>query len=71
MMTSFRVEIENEAFVKELTKERGLARVLNFLIAEYRENKGWKSPDQRIRELEENLKKKEMQYEALKQEMSE
>lgn len=58
MMTSFRVEIENEAFIKELTKERGLACILNFLILEYRENKGWKPPEQRIHELEETLKKK-------------
>lgn len=71
MMTSFRVEIENEAFVKELTRDRSLARILNFLISEYRENKGWKPPDQRIRELEEQLKKKEIQYEALKKEVSE
>ena len=70
MMTSFRVEPENEAFVKELTKERSLARVLNFLVAEYRKNKGWKSPEERIHELEEALKKKEQQYNALKEEVS-
>lgn len=70
MITSFRVEIENEAFVREMSKERGLARVLNFLIAEYRENKGWKPPEMKIKELQEALKKKEMQYEALKDEVS-
>ena len=71
MMTSFRVEIENEVFVREMSKERGLARVLNFLISEYRENKGWKPPEMKIRELEEALKKKEQQYNALKKEVSE
>lgn len=70
MMTSFRVEIENEVFVRVLTKERSLARILNFLIAEYRENKGWKTPEERIHELEEALKKKEQQYNALKDEVS-
>jgi hypothetical protein len=70
MMTSFRVEPENEAFVKELTRERGLARVLNFLLSEYRQSKGWKPPEQRIHELEEALKKKEQQYNALKDEVS-
>ena len=70
MMTSFRVEIENEVFVRELTKERSLSRVLNFLLGEYRENKGWKTPEERIHELEEALKKKQEQYEALKDEVS-
>ena len=71
MISGFHVELENEAFVRELTKERSLSRVLNFLISEYKENKGWKPPEEHIRELEEALKKKQEQYEALKQEVSE
>ncbi|MEM0134681.1 MAG: hypothetical protein QXU18_05555, partial [Thermoplasmatales archaeon] len=69
MMTAFRVDPENESFVKELTRERSLAHILNFLISEYKENKGWKPPEERIAELEQALKKKEQQYEALKKEV--
>jgi hypothetical protein len=71
MISGFHVEPENESFVKELTRERSLSHILNFLLKEYRESKGWKPPEQRIAELEEILKKKDTQYEALKKEMSE
>ncbi|MEM0135063.1 MAG: hypothetical protein QXU18_07555 [Thermoplasmatales archaeon] len=57
MMTAFRVEPENEAFVKELTGERSLSHILNFLISEYKENKDWKPPEERIAELEQAFKK--------------
>ena len=68
MITGFHVEPENDSFVRELTRDRSLSRILNFLLKEYRESKGWKPPEERINELEQALKKKEAQYEALKHE---
>jgi len=70
MISGFHVDPENESFIRELTRERSLSRILNFLISEYKENKGWKPPEERIRELEEALRKKQEQYEALKKEVS-
>ncbi len=40
-ITTFHIEPENVEFVEELTKHKELSRVLNFLISQYKENKGY------------------------------
>jgi hypothetical protein len=64
-ITTFHIEPENVEFVEELTKHKDLSRVLNFLISQYKENKGYVDPHTKIEQLERQLKSKTEQYEAM------
>lgn len=69
-ITTFHIEPENVEFVEELTKHKELSRVLNFLIKQYKEDKGYIDPHTKIEQLEVQLRKKQEQYELLQKEMS-
>ena len=66
--TTFHVDSDNIEFVADLSKKRELSKIINFLLRAYREDKGYVNATDKVRELEALLKKKEMQYEALKKE---
>ena len=67
--TSFKVDTENIAIVEDLTRTRELSKILNYLLKQYRSDKGYLSAEKRIEELETRIKAKEQQYEALKSEI--
>lgn len=69
-ITTFHIEPENVEFVQELTNHKELSRVLNFLILQYKENKGYVDPHTKIEQLTAQLKKKEEQFNALQREAS-
>ncbi|MEM3860550.1 MAG: hypothetical protein QW478_14335, partial [Candidatus Micrarchaeaceae archaeon] len=64
--TTFHVEEDNIEIVQELTKTRELSKIINFLLREYRKDKGFISSKEKIAQLEKALKSKDEQYEALK-----
>jgi hypothetical protein len=69
--TTFHVDSDNIEFVADLSKKRELSKIINFLLRAYREDKGYVNATDKVRELEALLKKKEMQYEAIKKESQE
>jgi hypothetical protein len=68
--TSFKVDADNISLVEDLTKTRELSKILNYLLRQYKADRGYISSEKRIVELETRIKAKEQQYEALKQEIS-
>jgi len=68
-ITTIHVELDNVEFVEELVKHKELSRVVNFLIRSYKEDKGYMDPHTKIEQLERQLKAKEEQYKALKDEV--
>ena len=68
--TSFKVDADNIAIVEDLTHTRELSKILNYLLKQYKADKGYISSEKRIAELESRVKAKEQQYEALKHEVS-
>lgn len=67
--TSFRVDENNIQLVQDLTHTRELSKILNFLLSQYKSDKGYISSEKHIAELEARIKAKEQQYEALKSEI--
>ena len=67
--TSFKVDEDNVGIVADLTHTRELSKILNHLLRQYRNDKGYLSVEQRMKELEAKVKSKEQQYEALKHEV--
>lgn len=68
--TSFKVDSDNIDLVSELSRNRELSRILNFLLRSYKEDKGFVDSRTKIDQLERKLKNKDEQYEALKKEIS-
>lgn len=68
--TTIHIEYDNVEFVEELTKHKELSRIVNFLLRSYKEDKGYVDSTTKIRQLETQLKKKEEQFIALKNEVS-
>lgn len=66
--TTFHVDTDNIELVSELTEKRELSKILNFLLRAYKEDKGYVNSVDKVKELEAQLKKKELQYEAIKKE---
>jgi hypothetical protein len=64
--TSFKVDEDNIQIVQDLTHTRELSKILNYLLKQYRTDKGYVSSATKITELEARVKAKEQQYEALK-----
>jgi hypothetical protein len=67
--TSFKIEEDNIGLVEDLSHTRELSKVLNYLLRQYRADKGYISSEKRIAELEAKVKAKDQQYEALKGEI--
>ena len=68
--TSFKVDSDNIDLVSELSRNRELSRILNFLLRSYKEDKGFVDSRTKIDQLERKRKNKDEQYEALKKEIS-
>lgn len=68
--TSFKVDMDNIAIVEDLTHTRELSKIINYLLQQYKADKGYISTEKRIAELEAKIKAKDQQYEALKREIS-
>ncbi len=68
--TSFKVEADNIPIVEDLTHTRELSKIINYLLRQYKADKGYISTEKRIAELEAKIKAKDQQYEALKREIS-
>ncbi|WP_287950761.1 hypothetical protein [Acidiplasma sp.] len=68
--TTIHIENDNLEFVQELTKNKELSRIVNFLLRSYKEDRGYMDSAKKVALLEEQLKKKEEQYNALKREMN-
>ena len=67
--TSFKVDEVNLTLVQDLTHTRELSRILNYLLRQYKADRGYISSEKRIAELEARIKAKDQQYEALKSEI--
>jgi hypothetical protein len=68
--TTFHVDSDNIELVAELSKNRELSKILNYLLRSYRQDKGYINSADKIRELEATIEKKQKQYDALKQEIT-
>ncbi|MEM0142815.1 MAG: hypothetical protein QXL94_02505 [Candidatus Parvarchaeum sp.] len=68
--TSFKVDEDNIQLVQDLSRTRELSKILNHLLREYQTTKGYISTEKKVAELEQTLKKKSEQYEALKSKIS-
>ena len=66
--TSFKVDEDNLTLVQDLTHTRELSKIINYLLRQYKADRGYVSTEKRIAELEAKVKAKEQQYEALKNE---
>ena len=67
--TSFKVDEDNLTLVQDLTHTRELSKIINYLLRQYKADRGYISSEKRIAELEAKVKAKEQQYEALKSEI--
>ena len=67
--SSFHIDSDNIELVSDLSKDRELSKILNFLLREYAKDKGFTSSQNKIQELEALIDKKDKQYEALKKEV--
>ena len=67
--TSFKVDEDNLTLVQDLTHTRELSKIINYLLRQYKADRGYVSTEKRIAELEAKVKAKDQQYEALKSEI--
>ncbi|SJK84752.1 hypothetical protein [Cuniculiplasma divulgatum] len=68
--TSFKVDENNIGIVQDLTRTRELSKILNYLLQRYQQDKGYISAETQIANLEAQVKAKDEQYQALKQEIA-
>ena len=68
--TSFKIDENNISIVQDLTRTRELSKILNYLLQRYQQDKGYISAEKQIANLESQVKAKDEQYHALKQEIA-